>query len=76
MFNRFKLLVCFIEIHVYASVSKRRILLASLSAGFYAFPINSLKYVVCKMNSIELYKALLNSYSAFACCSVSVASCC
>ena len=23
MFNRFKLLVCFIEIHVYASVSKR-----------------------------------------------------
>ena len=40
MFNRFKLLACFIEIHVYASASKkRRILLASLPAGFYAFPI-------------------------------------
>ena len=54
----------------------RRALLAMMPVGLYAFPINSLKYVVCKMNSIELYKALLNSYSAFVCCSVSVASCC
>ena len=34
MFNKIKLLVCSLEIHVYASVSnKRRILLASLLSG-------------------------------------------
>ena len=39
MFNKFKLLACFLEIHVYAFVSKSA---ESCWQGFCAFPINFL----------------------------------
>ena len=59
MFNRFKLLACSLEIHVYASASKkRRILLASLPAGFYAFPINFLNISSANRTLLNLMELL------------------
>ena len=72
MFNRFKLLACFIEIHVYASASKkRRILLASLPAGFYAFPIilNMSSENRILLNSTELSCEFLFSICLLLCLS-------
>ena len=42
MFNRFKLLACSINPCVCFCIKKRRILLAEMPVGFYAFPINFL----------------------------------